>query len=142
MAASDLTTISGSKTIIIDVAKTPSVLLTCKDNNGNVWSEVNVTLISSSIDVKNGNVMLPLISDLYPLSTNVYITFKKVSGAIRAYIEPNPEREIIIDTINGNTMPILTAPIGTLVFSSGANNNWILPALYVNTMSPPIDPAK
>lgn len=141
MAASDLTTFSGSKTIIIDVAKTPSVLLTCKDNNGNVWSEVNVTVISSSIDVKNGTVMLPLISELYPLSTNVYITFKKVTGSILSYRDPNIEREIF-DTINGNVMPILTAPIGTLVFSSGANNNWILPALYVNTMSPPVDPAK
>jgi hypothetical protein len=138
MAERIQTTISGSKTITIDVAKTPSVLLTCKDNNGNVWSEVNVTIISSS-EVKNGTVMLPLISDLYPLSTNVYITFEKVSGAILPYKEITEEQTISNDKINGDVMPILTESNGTLVFSSGANNNWILPALYVNTK---VTPAK
>jgi hypothetical protein len=127
-----ITTIKGNNNLVIDFAQTPEVALTCTDNFGNVWSEMNVTLMASD-RIPQGNIFLPQISTLYPLTTQINFTMDSSLGVcvIEPYISRNVGEKS--NTINGlEDNIVLRSDNSTTPFSSGLNNNWFVPALFKN----------
>jgi len=128
----EITTIKGNNNLVIDFFTTPAVLLTCTDNFGNVWSEINVTL-SASERTERGFILLPQISTLYPSNTQINFSIDESLGACT--FEPYRSRDVggEENSINGSTNPVtLQSNNSTLQFSSGSNNNWFVPALYTD----------
>jgi hypothetical protein len=128
----DTTTLKGNNNLVIDFAQTPVVALTCTDNFGNVWSEMNVTLMASEF-TERGFIRLPQISTLYPLTTQINFTIQ--NSLKLCSFEPYRSDYLgeDVNTINGNLNPItLIADNSTIPFSSGLNNNWIVPQLLVS----------
>lgn len=121
----EITTLKGNNNLIIDFFTTPVVLLTCTDNFGNVWSEINVTLMASD-RTERGFINLPQISSLYPSNTQINFTIESSLGACT--FQP-----YISNSINGLERQVnLPSNNSTLQFSSGSNNNWFVPALYTD----------
>jgi hypothetical protein len=127
----DTTIIKGNNNLVIDFTNTPIVALTCTDNFANVWSEINVTLMASGI-IDGAIIYLPQITTLYPLTTQINFTTEDslISCSIIAY---NDRFTRIYDSINGLQQTItLQGDNSTIPFSSGLNNNWFVPALFVS----------
>jgi len=124
------TIIKGNNNLVIDFTNTPLVLLTCTDNFGNVWSELNVRLISTAeTPLPNQTIFLPQISTLYPLNTIINFTLDDSMGMATI----TPYSDLTYDLINGSTQnAIFKGDNSTIPFTSGSNNNWIVPQLLVS----------
>jgi hypothetical protein len=126
---SDITTIKGNNNLVIDFSTTPVVKLTCTDNFGNVWSELNVTLTASGLSTQDQTILLPQISTLYPLNTIINFTLDSSMGMATI----TPYSDLTLDLINGSTENILLkGDNSTIPFTSISNNNWIVPQLLVS----------
>jgi hypothetical protein len=123
-----VTTIKGNNNLIIDFSTTPVVLLACTDNFGNVWSELNVTLTASGSISPSQTILLPQISTLYPLNTIINFTLDASMGMVQI----DAYSDLTDDLINGSAQNItLKGDNSTIPFTSGSNNNWIVPQLFV-----------
>ena len=123
-----VTTLKGNNNLIIDFSTTPVVLLACTDNFGNVWSELNVTLTASGLTIPEQTILLPQISTLYPLNTIINFTLDS-SMSIATIV---PYSDLTDDLINGSAQNIIfKGDNSTIPFTSGSNNNWIVPQLFV-----------
>jgi hypothetical protein len=115
--------------LVIDFSTTPVVLLTCTDNFGNVWSELNVTLTASEPPTPDQYILLPQISTLYPLNTIINFT---LDGSMKG-VTIKPCADLTQDLVNGSPEQVfLMGDNSTLPFTSGSNNNWIVPQLLVS----------